>query len=769
MSDRPRSLLSGARARVPRPACAGGTPVPTPVRALARACVLLATSLALFAPVARADVFGPISLVSVGSVGGGRMQQAEYAHDAAISGDGRFVAFDGSVGGQTGVWRRDLATGAIERVAGGDATLPSVSENGRYISFTSTEDLVPEDGARGPNVWVRDMEPGAGEPEYVLASAVNGSTQALAYEWTNPSEEEATRGAVATGRSAISANGQEVAFVTTAVSNLAGAQTPALQVAVRYLASEQTLLVSGRYGAASGQTTDEPVSGEGQGAVYAGVAAKVGFGPTPADASWASNPPPGASISADGSTVAWMGANVSEQAPMLPDETTPALYTEPLWRRIAPGSQTSTERVTGGSDPGSPACVASGESVLPPRTAQSLADPCQGPFEAETESSGGQSVGIWTEANAGEADFVPRLSADGEAVAFVSSAQPVTLGLGFGGEFGEPADLYVASMRTGLTRVQALTPITQVGGANVAADATITDFAISGDGEQVAFTTRRTQFALGSPAYVSAPAAEPGESELFEADLSDDTITWASHGYAGEPSEQTHGSLLQCPEEEDPYCQPLTIGAQSPSLTTDGGLIAFSSTASNLVFGDGNSSRNPTGRPEGELDGSDAFLIERKIFSPTPTPQEISAAPAVPLQPSWQLGVTTRSRANGTVTVYAAVPGAGSLRAGAQGAVVTKAKSKNGERARRTVATRTVASRSSNPKAAGLQSLTLTLVSRYRALASARGGFSATLTVTFAAPHHATLRERLLVTFERVVERPSKQARHKPKRKGGKR
>ena len=47
--------------------------------------------------------------------------------------------------------------------------------------------------------------------------------------------------------------------------------------------------------------------------------------------------PAGASISADGSTVAWMGQDIGQQAraarrkkPASPD------YTEPLWRRIEP-------------------------------------------------------------------------------------------------------------------------------------------------------------------------------------------------------------------------------------------------------------------------------------------------------------------------------------------------------------------------------------------------------------------------------------------------
>ena len=41
----------------------------------------------------------------------------------------------------------------------------------------------------------------------------------------------------------------------------------------------------------------------------------------------------GATISADGSTVAWMGATVYKQARMLPQESEPR-YTEPLWRHV---------------------------------------------------------------------------------------------------------------------------------------------------------------------------------------------------------------------------------------------------------------------------------------------------------------------------------------------------------------------------------------------------------------------------------------------------
>src|ERR1700736_4118407 len=123
---------------------------------------------------APADVFGPPArsasestsgesntcclLASAGSVllsagEEGTSQQAQYAHDPAISGNGRYVAFDGAIGGISGVWRRDLQTGEVQPVAVGrqvpgseacesahapcEAELPSISADGNYVSFTT--------------------------------------------------------------------------------------------------------------------------------------------------------------------------------------------------------------------------------------------------------------------------------------------------------------------------------------------------------------------------------------------------------------------------------------------------------------------------------------------------------------------------------------------------------------------------------------------------------------------------------------------------------
>ncbi len=712
---------------------------------------------------ARADVFGPISLVSAGAVAGSsHSEQADFAAHAAISGDGRYVAFDGSLGGRHGVFRRDLVSGVVAVVAEGEAVQPSISEDGRYVSFTTTARMDEQNDVNAaPDVYVRDMNKPDSSPcpvgweetassqqacAFTLASAVSGGNQGLIYAYgSEQAFEETHLGAVASGRSALSANGRLVAFVTTTTSDAANpgraapsglseaAETPPLQVLVRNLDTRATELVSARRDAgsggalldASGQPEPVPLSAS-NGAVYAGG----GFPATMAfPAPWA-----GASISADGSTVAWMGQQVGEQAAALgSDLTHEPVYTEPLWRRIGAGQGAPTRRVTGGSDPANPACAASGEeSPIVPAT---LADPCQGPFDTTGGSS--QIAGLWT--GGALDDYLPRLSADGMTVAFIASAREVASGEELkAGEFSD--DLYVVDMRDGLTRVQSARRLTELAGgstSNPARTAPIVDLGVSPDGSEVAFTTARTVFPLGSPSYVSGAGAAVGVVELYDIDFANDTLTRVTQGFNGEPSEAPSG-------------EPGTT--ISPSLSDDGNELAFSSEADNLVYGDGNHT-------------SDAFVVSRKRFSATPTPQLISPAPAGPsLGSLWSLGVTVLARRDGTVVLQARVPGAGALRAGAQSAVRVRVagsarKARRGKarraRARTTVQTRTVATRSARPSTYGVATLILKLARPYSSLAGARGGLSATVTVTFSATGHRTLRQSVPVTFARTVHAKS--------------
>src|ERR1035437_8084315 len=385
---------------------------------------------------------------------------------------------DGYFAGRSGVWRRELrpgeASGPIEPVAVGaqvpgsegcagavpcDAVLPSVSANGQFVSFTTAARLDPvNDSNEAPDVYVRNMALGESQPgAFTLVSAADGTSAGLTYEGP------LTHGAVASGRTAISADGNEVAFVTTAISDLTDPgtpgepRTPALQVAVRNLSARTTELVSAEYDPATGQAKPGiPVSAfeanETWGAVYTTAAA----GPSFPFNNRAYDLPPvvGASISADGTTVAWMGRVVHKQARMLPGEAG-ARYAEPLWRRIADGPLAPTRRVTGGSEPENPACAASGEQNVPAPGSASLSDPCQGPFAVTAES------GVWA-GSRGNADTVPQLSGDGYTVVFFAGAQLVALGSNFGRSGEELADLYIANMHPGLTRRAALRPLTEL-------------------------------------------------------------------------------------------------------------------------------------------------------------------------------------------------------------------------------------------------------------------------------------------------------------------
>jgi hypothetical protein len=752
----------------------------------------LLSGLIVCAP-AGADVFGPIDLVSSGELEGGAagVQQALYAHDPALSGNGQYVAFDGYFAGRTGVWRRDLETEEVQPVAVGtvvpgsepesceqpacDAKLPSISADGQFISFTTTAPLDPEDDKNSaPDVYVRNMDIPESQPgAYTLVSAVNGKAEGLSYEGSSGD------GSVAAGRSAISATGETVAFVTTAVSNLAACEpgappesaceansseapepnTPALQVAVRNLAKKETQLVSEEYDPATGaQIPDKPVSErEGDttyGAVYSPSSSPPEFSAFKHRA-YTLPPMIGASISADGTTVAWMGTNVSKQAKMFSDEDQ-AKYAEPLWRRIADGP-TPTRRVTGGSEPETPLCVASGETELPLPTAPG---PCQGPFATEP------SFGVWS---GDVGDTVPQLSEHGDTVAFIATAPLVALGADFGrGAEGESDDLYVVDMDEGLSRNAALRPLTEIVSGSLGSEG-IVDLAVSPDGSQVAFSTQRTEFPLGSPAYVSQPQAVLGMVELFDVDLDNDTLTRVTRNYEGGPSEHPH-DLLHA--GEPPYKS--TDGALSPSFS-EGNALAFSSTASNLVYGDGNTPPVTINIPTGAADGGDVFVIQPVTFPPEPVETNISGTSANPLPtPRRSLDATALSLKNGSVQLYVEVPGAGELSAGADGAVpVTTAahavraaakkghaSSKRGRGAAKvtTVAVRGVASARQTIGAGtdGFVELTLTLSSRYRPLAARSGGLSGTVSLIFTAPGQKALTDSIAVEFVGKVKAPAK-------------
>ena len=472
--------------------------------------------------------------------------QADYAYDAAISANGEYVAYTGSIASQPGVYRTNLVTHEVQVVAlGPDTGVPSISANGQYVSFTTDENpLTGKPAGECSSVYVRDMskraeastdseEAGA----YTLVSAKNASSESLTY--AQPTTTGQLCGAAAAYRVAISGDGREVAFTVLSESDLAGPQTPADQVAVRFLDTQQTELVSATRASLEGAGEPQPTAG---GAALAGPSTKTSalFARVPTSASTAA-------ISADGSTVAWMGIDVQEQTDLTTPPPAPSTgayadeYAEPLWRRIAADSRATTRGVLAGGDASARECPPSctGGLDLLFNQGVEVTSPLLGPILGSFLSPQGFTA---TGTGADPLDVVtPQLNADGLTVALLST-QP-TYGedpVYPNGEAPPPtANAFVVSMTPGLSRSQAITRLTAWASLNlkdVALAGPIEEIAISPDGTQVAFITARVAFPLAPPALITPPLSQAVSGQVYVADLPAGTLEYISQGYEGEPA-----------------------------------------------------------------------------------------------------------------------------------------------------------------------------------------------------------------------------------------
>jgi hypothetical protein len=660
---------------------------------------LLATVVAL-APASPAEAeFGQIQLVSKGSGG----QPADKAGAPALSADGRYLAFEASVGGWEGVFREDLQSGAILRVAGASsydpeiqmlrATAPSISADGRYISFTTRAQLDPS-GDLAPtsqDVYVADMataSPGV-LPDYELASALDGCDPASEAECGLTYSGSGT-GAEASGRVALSTDGRKVVFVTNAESNLTsgsagstpGVPTPPRQVVLRDLAADTSTLVSVER-AASGSMTEKPVPG---GALLpAGV-------PLPLLR--------GAALSADGTTVAWIGSHLPAQVPLTEAEAkrlsevdaglTP--YDEPLWRRVSDGPSAPTRRMIGEEG---------GTALFSDLTSKNT----------EVNSAQG-----WIGAQ--NVNGVPRLSADGRTAVLIGNPTEAT-------------NLFLVDMATGLTRAQAVRQLTEetvideadpAGTINtekyVARTGHIFDLAMSGDGRRIAFTTARQVFPLAPPNLIGLPPSSQGLVELYVIDRESEALQRVTHGRLGvdepsiNPTSATNPAGAAVAEE----------GAKSPTLGAEG-LVAFGSTAANLVAGDSN-------------EAGDVFTVDDLAQPRAPAFAEIDPGPGSKRRARpWRLTLSAFSLPDGDVRVVAGVPAAGRLRTRVQ-------PEPGGElRARGLTATRTTAS------GPGRIAIELELPNRLRRLARGREGVYAVARVSFRHRGREPLHGKVQVRF----------------------
>lgn len=660
---------------------------------------------------------------------------AEGAGNPAISADGRYVAFSGSFNGVSGVWRKDLETGELALVAGTDsqdaalsapdAGAPSISGEGRYVSFTTTKALDPLDdlGKGCSSVYVRDMQTPIGQAgAYTLASALNGSSQGIVYAGSSASGESCPGGgSAAAGRVALSENGREVAFTVIGQSDLTtgvggAVDTPRAQIAVRNLETDTTTLVSQTLGSLG--STPQPVP---EGAAFSDEAAHSPIGAS------------SAALSADGSTVAWLGVEIPSQAPAsdalakeggdapygYPDE-----YAEPLWRRIADGPEAPTRRVTGGDDP---LCGCAG--------------PLATDFDPGLQTPGedvGPEFGTYIAINSSNLgnvqtfyeDITPQLSADGQMVAFLSTApdvgdEPIIPGK----NYVLSTNAFVANMASGLSRSQALTRLTGWASNNFndfASTGQIENIAISPEGTRVAFSTKRIDFPLSPPALITPALGQVAASQLYVVNLAAGTLALASYGYNGEPANE---SIV------------------TPSFSADGGPLAFASNATNLVYGAYNSN----------------VFVMSEISSPAIAGvQQIAPLPTNPsVAPHRELLASAQPGPHGSVLVYVSVPGAGTLKASARAevpvSVAVASKGKHGRKSKRTILSlRVVASAKVIATHEDTVELKLTGARAYQSLVESHDGLYATIGLSFATVGEATLTSTVQATFHGTPAKPAK-------------
>jgi len=426
----------------------------------------------------------------------------------------------------------------------------------------------------------------------------------------------------------ISADGRNVVFRTDVASDLpasAAVDVPAGQLFLRDRAADTTTLVTATWDAEADEMTAQPAGGAR-----------------------------GAALSADGTTVAWTGANAAVQTRFLGGENPEPTFFYYLWRRIADGPQGLTRRITGLADPDDPACPEESVTLFD----QTSTGPCYGPL---TDQEGNRS-GIGAQ--------IPALSGDGYEVAFLTGAGPRPLA------FTSPGlDLFLTDMSPGLSRKEATVELTRdtVGG-DPATSPPLGSVSMAASGRYLAIATVRTRFALSTLRLLGEPRAVPGPRELYVVDLRERTLDRVTRTYTGEDIEAD-----------------VENGA---TLSADGARVAFTSFAGSLFYGDANQR-------------ADAFVAERQPEQGTgqPPPAPGAGGPStIESDGGPRIGVRARSKPGGVILLTVSVPAAGGIRA------VAKARAGTPRRPRTlAVATARVAGR-----ARSSVRLKLTPVRRYR-------------------------------------------------------
>jgi hypothetical protein len=538
----------------------------------------------------------------------------------SISGNGRFVVFrtessillgpspDPSQPLAAGLVRKDLLTGALALVAppgAGGAT--SISDDGRYVLFETTDTLAAGDTNTRRDVYLRDMTRQLSSIDaYELVSSLDGPEQSPVYPTAGTGGRTGIRGF------SLSGDGRTALFWTDGPSNLpagGATTTPRAQVFVRSLARGETRLV----------TRDKADPG-------------LPGTPVPAEGEFATTVVPNPVLSGDGTTVAWQDTHPASQTTFLPGQPTqgPAF----LWRKMTSGPQAPARRLTGIADPDDPACSLSAPYIQ----SETATGPCYGPF-ASSEAKALNTVDL--------TNYPLSISDDGRRVLMMSDAKRRPYRVQF-----QRRGLFVVDMSPGVSRKRGTVESVSVSKALTDAGRGILSAVLAGDGRHIAFVSRNNAFDGPRP-FGTFQTGELIATNVFVLDLAANSVERATRSFAGRDYQ---GALLD-PEigtTDDTRVDELAV-------STDASAIAFQAADGNLFVGDAN------GVPDVQVVRRSAATtpigLEPQPSAPDGPPKE---PPVNPLRPIHPLIGYVQVRRGGVATLRVRLPAAGRLTAEAR-------------------------------------------------------------------------------------------------------
>jgi Tol biopolymer transport system component len=431
----------------------------------------LVYALVVFVPLASSLVFlrqtaaspGATERVSVDSAGN---QANNESYDPALSGDGRFVAFQSyaynlvlnDTNNDADVFVHDRQTGATERVsvasAGNQANTasdhPAISADGRYVAFeTWASNLVPGDTNAAGDVFVHDRQTGLTERVSVDSAGNQGNGSS--------------------GGAAMSGDGRYVAFSSDASNLVAGDTNNADDIFVhdRQTGATERVSVDSAGNEGNGPSFYATASGDGRFVAFRSEASDLVAGDTNTCGDWF--------------------------APSCPD-----IFVHDRQTGATTRVSVDSAAVEGNDRSEAPAISADGRYVAFWSEASNLVpgDTNVGwdVFVHDRQTGATERVSVDSAGNqANTASENPAISADGRYVAFESSASNLVPGdTNVCGEVGGPCqDVFVHDRQTGATeRVSVDSAGNQANNESCYGGGVPPCTAMSADGRYVAFESK---------------------------------------------------------------------------------------------------------------------------------------------------------------------------------------------------------------------------------------------------------------------------------------